>query len=424
MLELLQAMNDNKDAVDAIIAILGVFGGLIGAAVACGKYFAEKKEKQIADWLQLFAEEKPVKRLSAVSGLTKSADKIFDEIFFISNQETNYYIKELLIEALKLSSKNKAEILIKYNTFFVRRLLETFQIICLLPEEEKANVKYYEQTLMNESEGNRVCEKELILEDKIKAELTNFVFLSSQVLPYGLKKKKKMVLDGVFILNTSMHSLGLRRKEIKNSILLNNIMRHMNIICSNFEKVDIVRCNLFDTMFTKTNLNNIQIRACNLEETKFAELRLEAVVFNNCEAKKASFSDTQLSIVISDSIFNGAQFNNVTFNSIQTTSLEELNKKCYCSLKGTNFLNCTFINAEINRSNVVGEFRRCTFNHISFKGSDLKGSIFINCKFEDFNFRGADLKGVKFIDCQFETQDGFLKAKNFNSSQLINAKIK
>ncbi|MCH5269309.1 MAG: hypothetical protein J1E83_01040 [Lachnospiraceae bacterium] len=78
----------------------------------------DKRDKQISEYISLFADENRVKPISGVNGLVHHANLTFNELFYVCATEKDSFIQELIYNALESICINKKADCVKIISFW------------------------------------------------------------------------------------------------------------------------------------------------------------------------------------------------------------------------------------------------------------------------------------------------------------------
>lgn len=419
-------MADNKDALDIALKVVGsavAFAGLIWTLYhgikTFGNYANDKKHQQISNFILLFADSNPIKRLSSVSGIISYIDSLFVEIFLLTAKEKEVNIKKMLYEALMKNSEKSHSQAIQLNSFYTQLLLEdadrhpcdvylsTKQIRVL--ESHYTNIRIEREIAEKAKVNFSVLSNEMSNQE----EIADYILLSSKIVANGLQARGIKAIGGLFLISASLYSVRLADRSFVSCVLRYNIFRHstMHRVC--FESCSISDSNNFlDVSFFKV---------------QFSLNEMKDTVFRHATFRKSSFfSNTINSNIFSSSTHSETRFAENIFDlcklkgcEIEHSSFEE-NKFTRCQLQGARFENCTFVKTTIWSSDLnSSNFFRCSLSNVKFGGACLKNVCFTGCEFHDVDFAGADLGNAVFSKCKFYANTSFWKARGCETVSFI-----
>lgn len=371
----------NKDGIEIVIKIgtfaisaLTLMVTIIGAFKTFISFILDRRDKQLADFIASFSDEKEIKRLSGINGLSRYSGQLFKELFFICSIEKDAIIRELIYESLQSRSAHMKAQCIQMNDFLVNYFL--------LHDYHSGALQYLkkEQSIMkplSHSQTNRRIQLELNRRNPSSlfeqdCAIDNHLLLSSKLLASAMSKSFHIKLSGSLILQSNMYSSRWILNSLRNCVFINNVARHMFSLLTSYDYCCIKDNNYFDSRLIKTHffectLDHSSFRNSHITQTVFLKGAIQNVVFSQSVLKKCSYIQIK---DISMSSWNGCTIKHSRFEQVQMKSNE---------MSGTKFVAAHFIDIRLWQNKLMGQFINCRFKNVVWGGSILRNVEFINC---------------------------------------------
>ncbi|MCB9230904.1 MAG: pentapeptide repeat-containing protein [Bacteroidia bacterium] len=188
-----------------------------------------------------------------------------------------------------------------------------------------------------------------------------------------------------------MGKVNFEYADLSGSFWENRMLRGLKMSKANFRNSKIK-----GTDFSLSELNRARFENSTIQETKFENISnffapffsgkiLKDVTFSFSVLDSASFSDDTLrGVLLKNSSFQGAHFQNVVFDSLRKNISPFEIQTIYCD----------------------------------FSASDLRKATFQNCDLSSCYFLGADLRGTVFWECELP-ESSYFKGAIVDKSQLL-----
>lgn len=436
LIEFANSTLDKPISWDNVFKVIGFIGSAIAFfwTVASGlKTFKnaanDKRDKQISEYISLFADKNGVKRISGVNGLVRHINLTFNELFYICATEKDSFIRELIHDALENTCINKKADCVKNNKFLVQYCLKKNILPLKLPgfnDKERllgvlrrGNTETRIEIEINS--GNR----SLLYNDT--AEIRNYMALSSQLLAKSLSKVSNEHLKGVMFVDSSLYGAIWKKCRLENAALLHNIGRHAKGTGNIIGEVYLWDNDFYGSEFTDMDCCKIYSYNTHLRNSVFKTLSIRGTRYPS--DKKSSTANLQRS-VFEKNIFNMSKFYSVKIEDCNMMKVEwkgcTLEDVSFASMmikendwSGTKAVRCSFIHIGFYASKFHSEFLQCNFEDVKWGGNNLRGTKFKECTFKKVNFKGTDMDKVLFENCTFVDGKDFTGAKNSDHIVII-----
>lgn len=394
-----------------VIKIVAEVAALIAVIIKASQYIRDKRDKQLYDYVNSFADKERVRRLSGVNGLTNYASYMFQELFYICLLEKDPFIRERLRDALMDVSVRCKKQCKKIHLFIVQYCIknDSLPIKDMDKQIRSRIIKFLTaghtqlriQAEIDRGSGNTYEADE---------EITAGIPLSSQLLANALTKAKLQNLSGMFLSDSSLYKAIWFKNTLERSVLSDVIGRHAKGICLYLQD-DYIRNNdfygscliggegkrvyIFNTEFRKSTFAFLKMSATLKEASKGESLvrKRDGATWEGDTFSQSKFFYAKIKqYSIKESKWNGCRLFWCVFQDTDFVKNEMHSFSCYYN----SFCKVNFWSGKIS-----GSFYRCRFEDVTWGGSDLKGTKFIRCVFQNVDFAGADLKNIVFENCRF-----------------------
>lgn len=112
----------NKDEIEIaiktgtfFISVITLMGTAIGGFISIRNMIADRRHKRLADFITIFSDKDPIRRLGGINGLPRYSRYLFKELFFICSVEKDDIIREMICDILQKRSPHKREECVQIN---------------------------------------------------------------------------------------------------------------------------------------------------------------------------------------------------------------------------------------------------------------------------------------------------------------------
>lgn len=124
LLYLFKHLNPNKDGT-SLISTITLVSGAIGGVITIINTISDRRHKFLADFITIFSDEDPTRRLGGINGLPRYSKYLFKELFFICCAEENAIIRAMEYNVLQDRSPRKKSNVFKLMIFLSIIFCET-----------------------------------------------------------------------------------------------------------------------------------------------------------------------------------------------------------------------------------------------------------------------------------------------------------
>lgn len=377
----------------SLISTVTLVSGAIGGVIAIINMISDRRHKFLADFITIFSDEDPTRRLGGINGLPRYSKYLFKELFFICCAEENAIIRAMEYDVLQDRSPRKKKQCIQINDFLVDYFLRNDCSSQYLAEREIADT-------LKSSHTDRRIEYEINHKNNSflfggSDNIDSYLLLSSKILAASITKSFHVRLCGNLITQSNMYKAVWVHNSMQNNVFIGNIMRHMYSLSVRYNfcymrKNNFYNSELHRTRFIDCAMIDILFRDSYFYRTIVQRGSIRKANFDKSPLKKCRFTDVK---AITDSSWSGCKI----------TACEYENLKIIRNImKGTNFVSTKFSDVSLYNNEVIGAFIQCEFENVKWAGSTIKSTQFENCIFKKVDFHGAILSNIKFVGCQFE----------------------
>lgn len=377
----------------SLISTVTLVSGAIGGVIAIMNMISDRWHKFLADFITIFSDEDPTRRLGGINGLPRYCKYLFKELFFICCAEKHTIIREMEYDILQKRSPRKKGQCIQINDILVDYFLRNDCSSQYLAEREIADT-------LKSSHTDRRIEYEINQKNNSflfggSDNIDSYLLLSSKILAASITKSFHVRLCGNLITQSNMYKAVWVHNSIHNNVFIGNIMRHMYSLSVRYnfcymKKNNFYNSKLHRTRFIDCTMIDILFRDSYFYRTIVQRGSIRKANFDKSPLKKCRFTDVK---AITDSSWSGCKI-----TACEYENLKIIRNK----MKGTNFVSTKFSDVSLYNNEVIGAFIQCKFENVKWAGSTIKSTQFENCIFKKVDFHGAILSNIKFVGCQFE----------------------
>ncbi len=404
---MLQTLTANRDALDLLFKFLTLALGVLGFCwtLASGlnslrTHLKAKREEQIARCIASLAEENPVRRLSAVNGLTANCRQVFPELLLLCAAEKDPMIKALLADALTENCRANLTTVIAQSAFAARlyaavpapKGLDAARLSRIRRFYERDNAVPGTQYLQTGGEGYD------------EAALREQITLSGHLMSNAFSARKRRALAGHILLNINGYQSAWRRKSLSCLIFQHNNLRHARISDITFSGYDSEDNNFYDAALDTCAFSD-GTEAYNI----YRKARMKGCAFRDGEFTRCNFSESAQE----KGVYERLKMHEVHFRGakLRLTAMIDVTVKLG-DFRGAAVEKGTFLKTSFYQTDMSAmRFTRCVLHEARFGGSELSTTTFTGCTFKDVSFAGADLRKCNFEGCKLEAVT-FAGAKN------------
>lgn len=408
----------NQDLIELLIKMLTV---CIGAATILWTMHSgiktyksairNKRDEQITNWLQLFAETNPIKRLSAIDGLVKNCGRIYSELFMLCGNEEDYFLRRFLEKALVENAKPNVKEALAFNQIYSACYMQTAETRTPppIPLRYITRLKKAILSIRLEMElQHKLCGPPCPSMDPDHA--LTYMYLSSRIISAGLDEAFRRNIDNAFLIGANFYGKKIQKIGFTACALTGSILRHIRLFAVSIHQTIVYQCDFIGSMVT-----GLTCRDTAWDTIRFIQARHTRASYVNGEILSCDFAKSHLKknhydhVNVFRTSYNGAT---IVGSGFTDCVFKE------CRFMDTYIHNTIWENVKWYKNKIKGDFKRCRFRGVHWGGSSLNGSLFVGCRFSDGVFAGADLKNVRFVHCCFENVN-FEHAKNISVNAFL-----
>jgi uncharacterized protein YjbI with pentapeptide repeats len=248
-------------------------------------------------------------------------------------------------------------------------------------------------------------------------------------------------LSDVDLQSANLEYAILYGTNLNKTNLMDTTLTGANLTLTNLEEADLKNAIVGDTYFNGANLKKANLEDLIQRESRdviltylyfyYANLTNAKFTNNTFYHNSVHFSDFKksmyipsfdLSAAVLDGVtFNGSELSGILFSNLSMRGAHfDLFEKDYeskqtslteCIFEGSQMEGCTFIEANIDRSDFTDAiltnttFENCFLHTNIFRNANLENVKLLNCELEIIDFVGANLRGVDFSKSTFKKVD-------------------